>query len=237
MTSEDGFLDLVQRGDLSAVESLLRRQPNLAHYARDYGKTALHWAAETDQVEVARALIEAGADIEAETGWNATPLEWAATMGSVCVADLLLSRGAKRFTFVVAAALGKLDDVKSRIESGEDLSSEPGYEALAIDDHWPADSARIQGDILSHALYSAARNGHTKVVEYLLSQGAKIDAKGVFGGTGLHWAAINGHRNTVDFLVENGASLTMRDSRFEATPEEWAKEGGHAEIAARLREA
>jgi ankyrin repeat protein len=41
-------------------------------------------------------------------------------------------------------------------------------------------------------MYSAARNGHSQVVEYLLDRGAAIDAKGVFGGTGVHWAAING---------------------------------------------
>jgi ankyrin repeat protein len=236
MAIGDEFLELAQRGDASAVESLLRTQPDLAHYAGDYGKTGLHWAAETDQVEVARILIDARADIEATTTWNATPLEWAATMGSSRVADLLLSRDAKRFTFVVAAALGKLEEVKTRVESGEDLSTE-FHEELAVDDHWPADSARIQGDILSHALYSAARNGHTKVVDYLLGQGAEIDAKGVFGGTGLHWAAINGHRNTVDFLIQHGASRTIRDDRFDGTPEAWAKEGGHLQIAERLRNA
>jgi len=48
------------------------------------------------------------------------------------------------------------------------------------------------GDVLSHAMYSAARNGHSQVVEYLLDRGAAIDAKGVFGGIGVHWAAING---------------------------------------------
>jgi len=235
MTSEDAFLEFVKRGDASAVESMLQTDPNLPHYAGDYAKTGLHWAAEKDEVEVARILIDAGADIEAKTTWNATPLEWAATMGSSRVADLLLSRGAKKFTFIAAAALGKLEEVKSRIESGDDLSSELGDETLSTDDHWPADSARIQGDILSHALYSAARNGHTKVVDYLLSQGAAIDAKGVFGGTGLHWAAINGHSDTVDFLIQHGASRTIRDERFEATPEGWAKEGGHSNIADRLR--
>ena len=74
-------------------------------------------------------------------------------------------------------------------------------------------------------MYSAARNGHSQVVEYLLDRGAAIDAKGVFGGTGVHWAAINGHRNTVDLLIARGASLTIRDVRFNSTPEDWAKEG------------
>lgn len=236
MAHENEFLDAVRRGDASAVTDLLRSEPELAQFAAEHRKTGLHWAAETDQAEIARILLDAGADMEAKTSWDASPLEWAATMGSMRVADLLLSRGASGFNFVVAAALGKLDAVKARFESGADLSVERrGGAPPSPDDHWPADSARVRGDVLSHAMYSAARNGHSQVVEYLLDRGAAIDAKGVFGGTGVHWAAINGHRNTVDLLIARGASLTIRDVRFNSTPEDWAKEGGNMEIAEILR--
>lgn len=236
MAHEDEFLEAVKRGDAARVTELLGRQPELVRFAGEYDKTGLHWAAELDHAEVARVLLDRGADIEAKTSWGATPLEWAATMGSGRAADLLLSLGASGFSFVVAAALGKLEEVKARIASGADLSAERRRGAPAApDDHWPADSALMQGDVLSHALYSAARNGHVRVVEYLLDLGAAIDAKGVFGATGLHWAAINGHRKAVDLLVARGASLTIRDVRFNGTPEDWAKEGGHREIVEALR--
>ena len=84
-------------------------------------------------------------------------------------------------------------------------------------------------------MFAAARNGHTEVVEYLLDHGALVDAKGVFGATGLHWAAINGHRETVELLIARGANLTIRDERFDGTPESWANEGGHTDLADRLR--
>lgn len=61
--------------------------------------------------------------------------------------------------------------------------------------------------------------------------GATIDTKGIFGATGLHWAAINGHRKTVELLVTRGANIDIRDERFDSTPEGWAIEGGHADIA------
>ena len=204
----------------------------------EYRKSALHLAAETDQVETAQLLIDSGADIEALTSWGATPLEWAAVMGSSKVADLLLARGASGLTLIVAAGLGKLETVKSIIASGADLSAHRRRGAPETpDDHWPVDSAHIQGDVLSDALFAAARNGHTEVVEYLLDEGAQVDAKGVFGGTGLHWAAINGHRKTVELLVERGASLTIRDERFDSTPEGWANEGGHTDLVAVLMRA
>ena len=197
-----------------------------------YDKTELHWAAETDQVEAARVLLDSGADIEAKTYWGATALDWAATMGSVRVGDLLLARGASGFTLIVAAGLGKLEEVKSIVASGVDLSAHRRRGAPeSPNDDWPADSAHILRDVLSDAMYAAARNGHTQVVEYLLDHGAAIDAKGVFGATALHWAAINGHRNVVELLVTRGASLAIRDARYHSTPEGWAREGGHIELA------
>jgi ankyrin repeat protein len=68
-----------------------------------------------------------------------------------------------------------------------------------------------------------------------LGQGANVDACGFFGGTALHWAALNGHGGTVEFLKQSGARLDLRDEQFQSTPAEWAKEGGHDELAARLK--
>jgi ankyrin repeat protein len=236
MAQENDFLGAVKRGETSVVADLLRNQPELIGFADEYHKTGLHWAAETDQVETARLLLDSGTDIEALTSWGATPLEWAANMGSTKVGDLLLARGATGLTLIVAAGLGKLEQVKAVVESGGDLSAHRRRGAPdAPDDHWPADSAHILRDVLSDAMHSAARNGHTEVVEYLLGHGAKVDAKGVFGATGLHWAAINGHRQTVELLIARGASLTIRDARFNGTPENWANEGGHTDLANVLR--
>ncbi len=235
MAHEEEFVQAIQRGDRPAAADLLRSQPRLVRFAGEYDKTGLHWAAEADHADVARLLLDAGADIEAETSWGATPLEWAAVMGSARVADLLLSRGAARFTLAVAAALGKLESVKTLVESGTEPSAERRPSAGTPADEWPADSARMQGDALSDALYSAARNGHATVVAWLLDRGANVDAKGFFGATGLHWAALNGHRSTLDLLLARGARLTIRDARFDATPEGWAREGGHPEIVAALR--
>ena len=157
-------------------------------------------------------------------------------MGSTEVGDLLLARGASGFTLINAAGLGKLDQVKAIVSSGVDISAHRRRGApQSPDDHWPADSAHILGDVLSDAMFAAARNGHTEVVEYLLDNGALIDAKGVFGATGLHWAAINGHLKTVEFLIDRGANLTLRDKRFDSTPEGWAREGSHADITKLLR--
>lgn len=237
MGNETEFIEAAEKGDATKIGSLLRADPGLVHAVGDHLKTALHWAAEMDQVEVAAALIEAGADIEARTSWGAAPFDWAATMGSSRVADLLLARGATGLTLITVASLGKLSAVRQFIESSEDLSAHARRDApKAPDDHWSPDSAHILKDTISDALYAAARNGHQDMVAYLLAQGANIDAKGVFGATGLHWASINGHQEAVEFLVKRGANLTIKDAKFDATPEEWAQEGGHSAIETMLRQ-
>jgi hypothetical protein len=148
-----------------------------------------------------------------------------------------VSRGATGLTLVVAAGLGYFDRVRRSVEAGGDLSRERrrGAPDRPTED-WPADSAHMLGDVISDAMYAAARNGHADIVEYLLARGAAADAKGIFGASALHWAAFNGHRSTVDVLVQHGARLDLRDARFNATPAGWALEAGHQEIADRIDE-
>ena len=225
---KSAFLDAVKDGDASAVQRLLKEDRGLAHTTGDHLKTALHWAAERDHDVIARLRLDAGADIEAATSWGATPLDWAVSMGATSVADLLLARGARGMNLVSAASLGTLELVRSLLDSGAPLES-LGRRIIPPepDDHWVAGSAAMRGDVISDAFYGACRNGHTAVAALLLDRGADVNAVGVFGGTALHWAAINGHLETVAFLVAHGADLTIRDAKFDATPEGWAIEGGH----------
>jgi len=234
MNDAAAILQAIRDGDLPAVQRLLTADPRLAHASDEHLKTPLHWAAECDRRDAAEMLLDSGADLEATTSWGATALDWAATMGSTKVADVLLARGAKGMNLVVAASLGKLDLVRQFLDSGAPLESLAKPAPKEPDDHWVADSARMKGDVISHVFYCACRNGHTAVAALLLERGADVNARGVFGGTGLHWAAINGHKETVEFLVAHGADLTLRDAKFDSTPEGWAAEGAHDEIRALL---
>jgi len=235
MNGSVAILQAARDGDVRGVERLLSDDPGLVSAADDHRKAPLHWAAERDHLEVARTLLDAGADLEATTAWGATPLDWAGTMGSRQVAELLLARGAQGMNLTLAASLGKLQLVRGFLDSGEPLASLVKPAPAEPDDHWVAVSARMRGDVISHVFYCACRNGHTAVAALLLERGADVNAKGVFGGTALHWAAINGHKDTVGFLVANGADLAIRDEKFDSTPEQWAAEGEHDEVRALLR--
>jgi ankyrin repeat protein len=67
------LLTAASRGDLPQVQKLLRdgSDPN-EHTAG--GKTALHYAAQSKNVSVAQALIQAGANVNAEATGDVTPL-------------------------------------------------------------------------------------------------------------------------------------------------------------------
>ena len=71
-------------------------------------ETPLHWAASSDDAEVAAALIDGGADLEVPDGSIGTPLDNA--IGYACwnVARLLVQRGARVDKLWHAAALGLL---------------------------------------------------------------------------------------------------------------------------------
>src|SRR5690348_8261030 len=76
-------------------------------------ETPLHWAASSDDVDVAEALIDGGADIEVPGGSIGTPLDNAVGYGCWNVARLLVARGARVDKAWQAAAL----DMLSRLDT------------------------------------------------------------------------------------------------------------------------
>jgi ankyrin repeat protein len=68
---------------------------NKSEYTGDVGETALHCAAFWGRYEIARLLIDAGADVNALTDRQSTPLHDAARLRNVKIARFLLEKGAK----------------------------------------------------------------------------------------------------------------------------------------------
>ena len=97
--SVDGFTPLQLAaffGRRAAVELLLERGADVSLVARHaFGITALHAALAGPDPDLARPLIEAGADVNARQQGGFTPLHTAAQNGSLDLARLLLKRGAR----------------------------------------------------------------------------------------------------------------------------------------------
>ena len=86
--------DAAMRGDKDAVRNLLKQGADV-NGAQGDGMSALHWAAERGDAELADILVFAGANIAAVTRIGQyTPLHLAAKSGSAPVATALLKAGA-----------------------------------------------------------------------------------------------------------------------------------------------
>ncbi|GGM18606.1 ankyrin repeat domain-containing protein [Nakamurella endophytica] len=83
--------------------------PNVRADDDERGESPLHWAASSDDVDVAQALLEGGADMQLPGGSIGTPLDNAIGYGCWHVAELLAQRGARIEKLGHAAALGRLD--------------------------------------------------------------------------------------------------------------------------------
>jgi ankyrin repeat protein len=147
-------------------------------------ETPLHYAASSDDVDVAEALIDGGADIEAPDGSIGTPLANAVGYGCWHVARLLAARGAKVDAAWEAAALGMLDRLA----------------AILGTDPPPQD--------VSQAFWHACGAGQRRAAEYLLARGADLNWEPEYAhGTPLDAASGLGtmQENVISWLRERGA--------------------------------
>jgi ankyrin repeat protein len=119
-------------------------------------ETPLHWAASSDDVEVAAALIDGGADLEAPGASIAGggPLGNAVGYGCWHVARLLVERGARVDSLWQAAALGLGERV---------------VELLGADPPPPPEE-------LDEAFWQACHGGQLRMAELLLARGADVNA-------------------------------------------------------------
>ena len=98
----------------------------------------------------------------------------------------------------------------------------------------------VAQETLNEALVFASVRGQGAATALLLEHGARGDVLLSPGGqtarTALHEAANRGHGEVVELLLASGASALVLDARWMGTASGWAEAGGHAELAARLRE-
>src|SRR5262245_52503517 len=91
--AESQLADAAEKSDRAAIRTLLKQRVDL-NAAQADGMTALHWAAFLDDVETARALMEAKAKVTVTNRYGVTPLSLACQNGNGPIVELLLEHGA-----------------------------------------------------------------------------------------------------------------------------------------------
>ena len=153
--------DAAMRGDVATVRSLIQSGADVNLPEGD-GMTALHWAADRGDADLAALLLKAGASVSAETRIGLhTPLHVAAKNGNAAIVRALIdarapvnaltSTGAAPLHF--AAASGSSESIKALIDRGANVN--------AREPQWG-----------QTPLMFAAAAGRTDAVKTLLASGA-----------------------------------------------------------------
>jgi ankyrin repeat protein len=244
------LIDAVKDGDAPTVRQLLASKVDVSATQPD-GANALHWAAERDRVDIADALLKAGARANTENDYGVTPLALAAANGSVAMIDRLIAGGANPLValptgetvLMTAVHTGRLDAVGALIAHGADVDAKEsvkGQTALmwsiwqGHDDvtralvEAGADIATASNSGFTPLLF-AVRDGNLTILQLLIDKGASVTETATDGNSALHVAVVRGHVEVAKLLLERGADPNADGPGF--TPLHWATgtwESGHS---------
>ena len=147
-------------------------------FAGPHRETALHWAASSDDVDALDALLDAGADIEADGAvlTDGTPLADAVVFAQWNAARRLVERGA-RMTIWQAAALGQDEELARLLDEGTHT-----------------------GPDLTNACWHACRAGQPHTAQVLVAAGADLDSLGYENLTSRQAGVASGSNDLVAWL-------------------------------------
>ncbi len=180
----------------ATIAALVEAGANVnARFTGPHSETPLHWAASSDDVAALDALLDAGADIEADGAviGGGAPLADAVAFGQWRAARRLLERGAQ-VTLWQAAALGMLARVAAHFA---DARSRPSASRASADGADPSEA--------THAFWCACHGGQRITAEYLLGAGADSNWVGYDRLTPLDAARRSGATELAEWLRQMGA--------------------------------
>jgi ankyrin repeat protein len=274
----ESAVEAVINGDVATLRSLLRGNPELVrarstfvthhdppahratllHYIGANGVEGYRQKTPPNAVEVAKTLLEAGAEVDALASMYGGEYTTMAMLVSSChpakaglqvaLVDTLVDfgaavepRGSDKWgsPLMTALAFGYTDTAEALVRRGARLDSVDAAAGLGRID----DVARLlpgaAAEARHRAVALAAQHGHAEVLRLLLDAGEdpnRYNPDGNHGhSTPLHQAVLAGHFAVVQLLVERGARLDIKDKIYQATPQGWAEYAGKTVIANYLR--
>ena len=164
--------------------------------------TALCAASKCGHENMVQMLIDAGAEVNAQTKWHRkNALQAASEDGHEKVVQMLLEAGAD-----INAQEGELTALEAASESGHEQVVQMLIGAGA--------DVNAQSSILRTALQLASFFGYEKVVQILLDAGAEVNAQGGFYGNALNDAAYEGNEKVVEMLLHAGADVNAQGGQY-----------------------
>jgi ankyrin repeat protein len=188
-------IQAVKDSNTAAVRSLLKNGANANAKEAD-GTTALHWAADRDDLAIADLLIKAGADVKAVNRYGMNPLLVACNNGSAALVERLLKAGADpnsalpegETALMTAARAGKAEVIRALYRAGADVNAKESWHHQT-------------------ALMWAAGNNNPAAIEMLKEVGADLNGRSEGGFTALLFAARDGRLEAAKMLLKLGANV------------------------------
>ena len=253
----DAVADAVISGDEAALKTLLMEDSALIHQrSRHHGATLLHYIAANgveeelqrtpaNAVQIARILLEAGADPNAKAEFYGRP---AAALGllvssvhphraglQAALACLLLDAGADGNEALLTALAFGYGETAQVLAQRLPIDTLPIAAGLGRIDIFDALMPVASAEDRHQALALAALHGQVAILERLVAAGGDVNRLNPIGfhghATPLHLAVWKGHDVAVRWLVEHGARIDIPDAIHGGTPLGWARHEGHATLA------
>ena len=228
-------------------------------YKSKQGRTPLYVASSLGYIDVVKALLEKGSNVNTQDKNGMSPIHSAAYNGDADIIDVLIAAPGisvnkttndGRTPLHFAANYNKLDAVKALLkhpaisvnDEGPDIDS-PIHAALyhnnwdivlALIEH-PKINLEIKCSIGGTPLGIAAKKGNLDVVKALLEKGAKVDNLST-RKTPLYIASKEGHTDVVRVLLNGGANYNLVTS-LDETPLYIASKEGHTDVVRVLLDA
>jgi uncharacterized protein len=167
--SKSDIADAAMHDDKAAVRDLVQKHADVNAPQID-GTTALHWAVQANDLELADLLIRAGAKVSAANVTGTTPLRLAAVNGSAAMIERLIAAGADPnaalttsgdTALMMAARTGKLDAVRALLDHGAKVNAQ---------ETWGGTSA----------LMWAVSEKHPDITKLLIERGADVNARSFY---------------------------------------------------------
>jgi uncharacterized protein len=192
------LIHAVKSQDVESVRVLLKQHVDV-NAAQGDGTTALHWAADLDNLTIADLLIRAGARANAANDLGATPLYLACRNRSVSMVDRLLAAGADanakllngETVLMTCARTGEPKTVKALLVHGADAKAkEPQHDQTAL--MW------------------AAAQSHPEAVAMLIEFGADVRARSrIYSQTVVGEQTQRAGREELNYTVQRGGSTPL----------------------------